>query len=96
MLKHMSYLLEGRDVKSITDDELVEAWNYQASDTGDSIDAAHVARFISTVAVKMDLSVEAEVANMEFVLERSCVKLPHLYKTFSKGVADYFVMEYVN
>ncbi|KAH8819471.1 kinase-like domain-containing protein [Xylogone sp. PMI_703] len=87
----------GRDLKDITDDQLIEAW--KLGTLGRDIynnDQARVVKVTSTAIMKVDLSIEAEVANMEEILKKSDVRLPQVYRTLSNGQAEYIVMEYIN
>ncbi|RFU36241.1 hypothetical protein B7463_g55, partial [Scytalidium lignicola] len=96
----MSYPLEGRDLKSITDEELVDTWHAskrQASNRGSfDDDCLHVVQITSTAIMKMNMSVEAEIVNMEEVLKKSSVPVPRLYRSGSARQLEYIITEYID
>lgn len=93
----MAYPEGERDLKDITDDKLIGAWKLEALGRGICTnDRPHVVKVTSTAIMKMDISVEAEVANMEEVLKKSYVRLPRVYRTLSDGQSEYIVMEYID
>jgi serine/threonine protein kinase len=101
MPSKLPFPLEGRDLESITDDELVDAWERQDAlkggpDRSFFADDAHVARITSTSILKIDLSIEAEVSNMEEVRKKSPMRVPRLYRTFSHEGSGYIFMEYID
>lgn len=89
--------LEGKDLKKISDEEILEAWNSAVLDKRQIYDDhPHLIKITSGAIMKMDLSIEVEVANMEEVYKTSSVRVPRLYRTLSNGHAEYFIMEYID